>query len=504
MGVFEHLLSGFSIALTPAALLWCLIGVTLGTVVGVLPGIAPTGTIAMLLPLTHKMNPTDGIIMLAGIYYGAKYGGSTTSILLNTPGEASSVITCLDGYALARKGRAGPALGISAISSFVAGTFGVIVLTFVAPPIASFSLRFGPPEFFVVMMLGLAMMIFLTGESIWKGLLSGGTGLFLATVGMDMFSGQPRFTYGQLHLADGIDFVVASVGLFAVAEVLVNLEEHSGIQLFKVPDRLRELFPSFEDLKACRFAFLNGSVIGFIVGCLPGGGATIASLISYGVERAASRHPEQFGQGAIEGVAAPEGANNSECGGAMVPLLTLGIPSSSASAMMLAALFTWGLKPGPLLFQEHPEFVWPLIASMYIGNVMCFALNLPLVPVFASILRLPYHILYLSIMGLSVVGVYSLKASLFDLWMLGAFSVLGYVMRKIRMTAAPMLLGLVLGPLMERALRQTMIMSHGSLNIFLQRPISATFLIGATILVLIVFLVRNVMRKRRWSLESES
>ncbi|MBI2986365.1 MAG: tripartite tricarboxylate transporter permease [Deltaproteobacteria bacterium] len=496
MTLFENLISGFIIAMSPVNFFWCFVGVVLGTVVGILPGIGPSGALAMLLPLTYSMNPTTGIIMLAGIYYGAKYGGSTTSILLNTPGESASVITCLDGYAMAREGRAGPALGIAAISSFIAGTFGVLLLTLIAPPIAVFSVRFGPPEYFILMLLGLLLMVFLTGESIWKGLLSGLTGLFFATIGIDLFTALPRFTYGQVYLADGIDFVVASIGLFAVAEVLANLEEESGVQVFTVPNRLRELFPSWEDLKACRFAFLNGSIVGFIVGVLPGAGSTVASILSYGLERAVSRHPEKFGNGAIEGVAAPEGANNSECGGAMVPLLTLGIPGSGAAAIMLGAFLMWGLKPGPMLFQEHPEFVWPLIASMYIGNVMLVILNLPLVPLFASILRVPYYVLYTAVMGLSVVGVYSFKGSLFDLWLLVGFSVLGYLMRKIGMAAAPMVLGLVLGPLMEVSLRQSMIMSHGSIAIFVERPISIALLITACLSALALCVVKHLTGNR--------
>lgn len=498
MGVFDNLLFGFSETLSWANLFWCFIGVFLGTIVGVLPGLGPSGTIAMLLPLSYKLNPTAGVIMLAGIYYGSKYGGSTTSILLNTPGESASVITCLDGYAMARKGRAGPALGISAISSFVAGTFGIILLTLVAPPLADFAVRFGPPEYFVIMTCGLALMVFLTGGSIWKGLLSGAAGLLISTIGIDVFTARSRFTFGFIELGDGIDFIIASIGLFAIAEVLINLEETSNIQLFKVPKRFRELFPTIEDLKKCRFAFLNGSVVGFIVGVLPGAGATIASIISYGLERAVSRNPKQFGHGAIEGVAAPEGANNSECGGAMVPLLALGIPGSGATAILLGAFLMRGLNPGPLLFQEHPEFVWPLIASMYVGNVMLLILNFPLVPIFASILRFPYYVISSTIMGLSIVGVYGLKGSVFDLWMLFIFSVLGYIMRKVEMSAAPMVLGLVLGPLMEMALRQSMIMSHGEFSIFFTRTISLTIIIAMS-LMLVIGLVSSFLIKKNVS-----
>ena len=497
MEALGNLLFGFSVSLTPVNLFWCFVGVALGTVVGVLPGLGPPATIAMLLPLTFKMDPTTGLIMMAGIYYGAKYGGSTTSILLNVPGESSSVVTCLDGYQMARQGRAGPALGISAISSFVAGIIGVLGLMVIAPPVARFAVRFGPPEYFALMAFGLTMVVFLAGKSMVKGLLSALFGLWLASVGTDLFTAEPRFTFGQMELLDGIDFIIVSVGIFAIGEVLVNLESETGAKLFRVPKGLRNLLPTLQDLKDCRFAFLNGSVVGFFIGVLPGAGSTIASFISYGVEKAFSRHPEKFGTGVIEGVAAPEGANNSECGGALVPLMTLGIPGSSTAAILLAALILWGFRPGPLLIQEHPELFWGLVASMYIGNVMLLILNLPLVPLFAQILRIPYYVLYPAILGISVVGTYSVSNSLFDVWMLGLFGLLGYAMRKLDFPAAPLVLGMVLGGRLELSLRQSLMMSQGQLSILVNRPISAALLLLGAI-VLLMPVIRKV---RSWKVK---
>jgi putative tricarboxylic transport membrane protein len=485
MEALTNTLLGFSVALTPFNLFWCFVGVFLGTIVGILPGLGTPATIAILLPLTFQMNPTTGLIMMAGIYYGSKYGGSTTSILLNLPGETASVVTCLDGYQMARQGRAGPALGISAISSFVAGTVGVLGLMLVAPPLAEFALRFAPPEYFSLMILGLTMVTFLAGESLVRGLISALFGLWLATVGVDTFTADPRYIFGRMELLDGIDFLIATIGIFAVGEVLVNMEETTKAELFKVPRGLRNLLPSLQDMKDCWFAFLNGSVVGFFIGIIPGAGATIASFLSYGVEKAFSRHPEKFGTGAVEGVAAPEGANNSETGGALVPLLTLGIPGSNSTAMLLVALTLWGLKPGPLLIQENPEMFWGLVASMYIGNIMLIILNLPLVPLLAQILRIPYYILYPFILGISVIGVYIINNSLFDVWMLAIFGILGYLMRKLDFPAAPLVLALVLGERAEQTFRQSMIMSHGSLSIFLTRPLSVIMLLFALVLLIL-------------------
>jgi putative tricarboxylic transport membrane protein len=497
MDVLASLGQGFAVALTPFNLLWCFVGVFLGTVIGVLPGLGPAATIAMLLPLTFKMEPTSAVIMLAGIYYGAKYGGSTTAILLNVPGESASVVTCLDGYEMAKKGRAGPALGIAAIASFVAGTVGVVALMLVAPPLAKLALSFSAPEYFALMCLGLAMVVLLAGRSLIKALLAMLVGLWIAGMGIDLFTDTSRFTFGQMHLVDGIDFVVVAIGLFAIGEVLANIGAREGARMFPVPKGLRNLLPTWQDLKNCRFAFVNGSVTGFLIGVLPGAGSTIASFIAYGIEKAVSRHPEKFGTGAVEGVAAPEGANNSETGGALVPMLTLGIPGSATTAMLLAAFILWGLRPGPLMITDHPTLFWGLVASMYIGNVMLLVLNLPLVPVFAQILRMPAYLLYPVIFGISILGVYTVSSSVFDVWLLAGFGLLGYVMRRLDYPAAPLILGLVLGDAMERALRQSLMMSQGDLAILVSRPVSATMLALAVLLLLLpLFRKVNALRIR--------
>lgn len=484
MESFGYLMQGFAVALTPYNLLWCFIGVFLGTVIGILPGLGPAATIAMLLPLTFQMNPTSAVIMLAGIYYGSKYGGSTTSILLNVPGESASVVTCFDGYQMARQGRAGAALGIAAIASFIAGTFGVVGLMLVAPPLAKFALSFSSPEYFALMCLGLAMVALLAGKSMIKALLAMMVGLWIAGMGTDIFTATSRFTFGTAEMLDGIDFVVVAIGVFALGEVLGNMEVREGAQMLPVPKGLRKLLPTLQDLKDCRFAFLNGSVVGFVIGVLPGAGSTIASFISYGIEKAVSRRPEKFGTGVPEGVAAPEGANNAETGGAMVPLLTLGIPGSGTTAILLAAFILWGLRPGPLMIQDNPTLFWGLVASMYVGNVMLLVLNLPLIPLFAQILRLPAYMLYPFIFGISIVGVHSVSGSVFDTWMLAIFGLLGYAMRRLEYPSAPLILGFVLGDIMERALRQSLMMSQGDLTILVARPMSATMLFLAALILL--------------------
>jgi putative tricarboxylic transport membrane protein len=443
------------------------------------------------------MNPASAMIMLAGIYYGAKYGGSTTSILLNVPGESASVVTCLDGYQMAKKGRAGAALGIAAIASFIAGTVGVLGLMLVAPPLARFALAFSSPEYFALMSLGLAMVVLLAGHSIVKALLAMLVGLWISSIGTDLFSSTSRFTFGRMELLSGIDFIVVAIGVFALGEVLANLEAVEEPQALPVPKGLRNLLPTLQDLKDCRFAFANGSIVGFLVGVLPGGGSTIASFISYGIEKAVSRRPEQFGKGAVEGVAAPEGANNSETGGALVPLLTLGIPGSGTTAILLAALVLWGFKPGPLFISENPSLFWSLVASMYIGNIMLLVLNLPLVPLFAQVLRTPAYVLYPVILGVSIVGVYSISGSVFDVGLLAGFGLLGYVMRKLDFPSAPLILGLVLGGALERALRQSLMMSEGSLSILVARPISAVMLSLALLILLMPLFSRiNAWRRK--------
>ena len=494
MDIAAGLLQGFQVALSPSALLMCVVGVVLGTVIGVLPGLGPPATIAMLLPLTFKLEPTGAMIMLAGIYYGAKYGGSTTSILLNVPGESSSVVTCLDGYEMAKKGQAGKALGMAAIASFIAGTFGVVALMLVAPPLARLSLAFSSPEYFALMVLGLSMVVLLSGESLVKALLAMLVGLWIASMGTDLFTATSRFTFDTVDLIGGIDFIIVAIGVFAVGEVIGNMEPEKPAEMLPVPKGLRNLLPDWEDMKRCRFAFANGSIVGFLVGILPGAGSTIASFLSYGIEKGFSKTPERFGHGAIEGVAAPEGANNAETGGALVPLLTLGIPGSGTTAILLAALVLWGFKPGPLFIQDSPQLFWGLVASMYIGNVLLLLLNLPLVAVFAQLLRVPGYVLYPLILGVSVVGVYSVSSSQFQLGLLAAFGLMGWLMRKLDFPSAPLVLGLVLGDPMERALRQSLMMSQGDPSI-LVRPIPATLLALAALL-LVVPMVRRINAMR--------
>jgi putative tricarboxylic transport membrane protein len=502
MDILNGLMQGFSVALTPMNLAMCFLGCLLGTIVGVLPGLGPPATIAMLLPLTFKMDPTGAMIMLAGIYYGAKYGGSTTSILLNVPGESSSVVTCLDGYQMARQGRAGAALGISAIASFVAGTIGTVLLMLVAPPLAKLSLAFSSPEYFALMVLGLAMVVLLAGDSLTKALLAMTFGLWIAGMGTDLFTATSRFTFGQTELLGGIDFVIVAIGIFAVGEVMANMEPEKPLNMLPVPKGLKNLFPTLQDLKDCRFAFMNGSIIGFFIGVLPGAGATISSFLSYGLEKAVSKHPEKFGTGVIEGVAAPEGANNADTAGALVPLLTLGIPGSGTTAILLAALVLWGFKPGPMFIEDSPAMFWGLVASMYIGNVVLLILNLPLVTVFAQLLRMPGYVMYPLILGVSMVGIYTINSSVFQLCLLAVFGLVGYAMRKLDFPTAPLVLGLVLGDSMEKALRQSLMMSQGDLSI-LFRPIPAVLLSIAAFL-LIVPLIKKFNSVRSQVIDKEA
>ena len=502
MDILNGLMQGFSVALTPMNLAMCFLGCLLGTIVGVLPGLGPPATIAMLLPLTFKMEPTGAMIMLAGIYYGAKYGGSTTSILLNVPGESSSVVTCLDGYQMARKGRAGAALGISAVASFVAGTIGTVLLMLVAPPLAKLSLAFSSPEYFALMVLGLAMVVLLAGDSLTKALLAMTLGLWIAGMGTDLFTATSRFTFGQTELLGGIDFVIVAIGVFAVGEVMANMEPEKPLDVLPVPKGLKNLFPTLQDLKDCRFAFMNGSIIGFFIGILPGAGATISSFLSYGLEKAVSKHPEKFGTGVVEGVAAPEGANNADTAGAMVPLLTLGIPGSGTTAILLAALVLWGFKPGPMFIEDSPAMFWGLVASMYIGNVVLLILNLPLVALFAQLLRMPGYVMYPLILGVSIVGIYTISSSVFQLCLLAVFGLVGYIMRKLDFPTAPLVLGLVLGDSMEKALRQSLMMSQGDMSILL-RPIPAVLLSIAAFL-LVVPLIKKFNSVRSQVIDKEA
>jgi putative tricarboxylic transport membrane protein len=429
--------------------------------------------------------------MLAGIYYGSQYGGTITSVLINTPGESASVVTCLDGYPMALKGRAGPALGIAAFGSFIAGTFGVVMLMLMSPTLARWALSFGPPETFALMLLGLTTVTGLTGENAVKGYISMVLGLMLAMVGFDIISGDPRYAFGVNELLDGFDFLPVAIGLFGMGEVLVGAEQALDLDILQGRYGIRDVLPTAADWVRSRLAILRGTVLGFFVGILPGAGSTIASFFSYAIERKYSKHPEEFGHGAIEGVAGPESANNAASAGAMVPLLTLGIPGSGTTAIMLGGLMMWGLQPGPLLFEKNPAFVWGLIASMYIGNVMLVILNVAFIPVFVRALRIPYGILMALIIVFCITGAYAANNRVWDVGVMLAFGVVGYLMRKLDYSAAAMTLALVLGPLAERALRQSLIISDAGVLIFFQRPIAAV-LTGLAILAVLVPTARGV------------
>ena len=483
MEQISGLIYGFSIALTWQNLFFCLMGTIIGTLVGVLPGLGPAATVALLLPLTFKLPPVSAITMLAGIFYGAMYGGSTTSILLNIPGEAASVVTCIDGYQMARQGRSGPALAIAAIGSFVAGTIGIIGLNFFAPPLADFAVRFGPPEYFALTLFGLFLAAYLASTSTVKGLIMVVLGLLLDEIGIDPIAGIPRFSFGILPLQEGLDFVPLAMGLFGITEILINTEKSIRAEL--VTRKIGRIWVTMQDWAEAKWAMLRGSLIGFFVGILPGGGAVIASLISYAVEKRSSRHPERFGKGAIEGVAGPESANNSAATGSFIPLLTLGIPGNATIAMIFAALMIHGVTPGPLLITEKPEIFWGVIASMYIGNAVLLLLNLPLVGIWVQVLRVPYYILSPFVVLLCIIGVYSTRTNVFDVWMMIIFGVVGYFFRKLEFEPGPLLLAFVLGTISERSFRQSLLMSKGSPLIFFQRPVSAVLILILCVLVLL-------------------
>jgi putative tricarboxylic transport membrane protein len=483
LDAFHGLLSGFALAITPINLLFCLIGSVLGTAVGVLPGLGPAATISLLLPLSYALgNPVTSIIMLAGIYYGAMYGGSTTSILLNIPGEAASVVTCIDGYKMAKQGRAGAALGMAAIGSFVAGTAGVVGLTFVAPPLSAFAVKFGPAEYFSLTILGLLLATYLSGKSVVKGILMALLGLLLAMVGRDPITGNERYTFGLFILEDGFDFLTLGMGIFGIGEIFISLEEQMKAEL--VTTRITGLWPTARDWAISRWAIVRGSLVGFFVGLLPGGGAVIASLLSYAVEKRVSKHPERFGDGALEGVAGPESANNAAASASFIPMLTLGIPGNPAIAMIFAALLIQGVTPGPFLLKDHPDLFWAVIASMYIGNVMLLVLNLPLVGLWVQMLKVPYAILAPSIVLICAIGVYSMKNNIDDVVMMVLFGVVGYALRKLQFELGPILLAFVLGRILERSLRQALLISRGDISIFVTKPISAALLGIAVAMIL--------------------
>jgi putative tricarboxylic transport membrane protein len=496
MEAFAGLLQGFDVALKPINLLWGFIGVTLGTFVGVLPGVGPALTVAMLLPLTAQLDPTGALIMFAGIYYGAMFGGSTTTILLNTPGESASIATALEGNKMAKAGRAGPALATSAIGSFVAGTIAVVLLTLLAPVVVEVALKFGPAEYFALMVFAFTTVAAVLGASTTRGLASLFVGLMLGLVGIDSQTGQPRFAFGVPELLDGIDVVVLAVGLFAVGETL-----YVAAYTSRLPETLEKMsgsiWMSAQDWKRSLPAWLRATAIGFPFGSIPAGGAEIPTFLSYSLEKKLTKYPEEFGNGAIEGVAGPEAANNASATGVLVPLLTLGIPTSATAAILLTAFQNYGIQPGPLLFQIQPDLVWGLIASMYVGNVILLVLNLPLIGIWVKVLAIPRPMLYAGILVFATLGAYSLHQSWVDLATLYVFGLLGFVMRRFDIPVAPAVIGLILGPLAETQFRRALSISQGDASVFLTQPISAVFLAVTAALVVVPWLVRRRRRLRK-------
>jgi len=493
METLQHIIAGFSVALQPINLWYTFIGCLMGTVIGVLPGIGPAAGIALLIPVTFGMNPTSALIMMAGIYYGAMYGGSTTSILINTPGEASSVMTAIDGYQMARKGRAGAALAVSAIGSFIAGTISIVLLTLMAVPLAAFALKFGPAEYFTLMIFAMTAVAALTGASVAKGILSMILGLMIATIGIDLQSGQPRYTMGIPELQDGVGFLVVVVGLFAIGEVFVAMEEYARgrSEIIRIKGKL---WLTREEWRRSILPIARGGVVGFFIGVLPGAGATIATILSYSTERMLHPDKAKFGTGMIEGVAGPEAANNASTAGAMVPLLTLGVPGSGATAVLMGAFIMYGIQPGPLLFQNNPALVWGLVDSMYIGNVMLLILNLPLIGLFVRLLYIPTGLLLPLILAISTIGVYSINGNTLELYVALLFGVVGYVFRKIDIPLAPMVLALVLGGQMEQSFRQAMTISGANPKIFVSSGISITLLVLTAVALLLPIVLPAMSR----------
>jgi len=489
----SNLIFGLNIALQPANLFFCFMGVLVGTLIGVLPGLGPNATIALLLPFTFKVPPVSAVIMLAGIYYGAAYGGSTTSILVNIPGEAGSVITCMDGHQMALKGRAGPALGISAFGSFIAGTFGIVMLVFLAPRLAGMALMFGPPEFCSLMAMSLCLVTFLARGSMVKALIMATLGLLLGTVGMDLQTAKVRFSYGTPYLFDGIPLVPVVMGLFGISEVLKNIG--SEVRQSILESKIKGFLPTLQDWKDSAFPIIRGSLIGFFTGLIPGIGLATPTFIVYGLETRLSKHPEKFGTGIIEGVAAPEACNNATASGLFIPLLSLGIPGSAAMALFLGALMIYGLEPGPLLISNHPEVFWGVVASMYVGNAMLLVLNIPLIPLWVKVLKIPYYLLFPLILLFCCVGAYSLNNNSSDVVVMITFGIVGYLLRKLKYELPPLVLAFVLGPLFEMDLRRSLALSRGSFSIFFVRPISI-FFISIAIFVLALPLIKKMLEKK--------
>src|SRR5712675_1181837 len=493
MELFQQLIFGFGVALSWQNLLYCLIGVTVGTLIGVLPGIGPLGTIAILLPITYSVPPVAALIMLAGIYYGAQYGGSTTAILVNLPGETSSVVTCIDGYQMARQGRAGPALAIAAIGSFFAGTVGTLLIALFGPPLAEIALKFGSPEYFSLMLMGLVAAAVLAQGDLVKSLAMVAMGLLLGIVGTDVNTGVQRFSFGVTELSDGIGFIVVAVGMFAMGEIIANLGDPEERSVFAA--KVTHLFPTWADMKQSIGPILRGTAIGSFFGVLPGTGPAIASFSSYIVEKKVAADPSRFGRGAIEGVAGPESANNADAQCKFIPMLTLGLPASGVMALMLGALTIQGIQPGPQVMTQRPELFWGLIASMWIGNLMLVVINLPMIGMWVKLLTVPYRFLAPAILLFCAIGAYSLQNSTFHVLQVAMFGVLGYIFVRLGCEGAPFLLGLVLGPQMEEYFRRAMLLSRGDPMVFLQRPLSAAFII-ATVLILAVMVVPAVRARR--------
>jgi putative tricarboxylic transport membrane protein len=493
MEAIAGLMTGFGVILTPSNLLLCLIGSFVGTMIGVLPGIGPLAALALLLPVTFSLPPVAGVVMLAAIFYGAMYGGSTTSILLNIPGEAASVVTCRDGYQMARQGRAGAALGVAAFGSFVAGTLSVIALTFFAPVLGTIALRFGPPENVALMVLGLVCTLYMISGSTLKGLTMIALGVLLAMIGTDVVSGNERLTFGSINLSAGLDLLAIVIGLFGVSEILANVEKITKNTL--LAEKIKGLFPTREDWRASFAPMLRGSGLGFLLGLVPGGGPITASFISYAVEQRLAKDPSRFGKGAIEGVAGPEAANNAAVGGGMIPVLSLGIPGTPVTALLLGALVIQGIQPGPLFIQQRPDLFWGIVASMFIGNLFLLVLNLPLVGLWVQLLRVPYRMLFPIVLMLSVVGTYSANKNVFDLWVMLVFGIAGYVLRKLEYDLAPFLIAFVLAPLLEQSLRQSLVMSPDGIMIMVQRPIAAGLI--AIALVLVALMIRRGLKPQQ-------
>jgi len=491
MDILQNIAYGFSIVLEPARLLVCFLGVLIGTLIGVLPGIGPSATVAILLPVSISMGAADAMILLAGIYYGSMYGGSTTSILVNIPGESASVVTCIDGYQMARQGRAGVALGMSAFGSFIGGTVGIVGLMLLAPPLSEFALQFGPPEYFGMILCGFSILIYLASGSKIKALLIAFLGIFLAEIGNDLVTGEQRFTFGNLTLMDGIPLVPMVMGLFGIAEVLVNLQE--TFERVVLSSTIKNLLPNLADWKASLGPIGRGTILGFFLGLLPGGSATLASFASYAVEKRISKHPERFGKGAIEGVAGPETANNAATSSAFIPMLTLGIPANPVMALVMAALLCHGLQPGPLLLVKSPDVFWAIITSMYVGNVMLVILNLPLIGLWVKLLKVPYAVLFPLILLFCLIGSYSTSSNYQEVIIMIIFGIIGYLMRKFEYEPVPLVFAFILTPLLERAFRQSLAMSHEGFMIFLRPPIALVFMITA--FVLIALLIFPLMKK---------